>query len=466
MGKHRHLIFVEFINLPIKMQKYRFLLLLLLPFTGFSQMPKILDLRTQGEVRDRWLAERMETVLPDLMRREGIDMWLIIAREYNEDPVLRTMLPSTWLAARRTTMLVVYDNGQELETLACARYDVGEVFKKAWDPEVQPNQWERLVEIIKERNPRKIGLNRSPSFGHADGLTAHLYDQLLKYLPSEYHGQLTSAEGLAVGWLETRTESELVVYQQIVRIAHQIIREGFSDQVIQPGVTTTDDVVWFYRERIRSLGLQTWFHPTVDIQRQDPESFDHLRTFSKRPEKQVIQPGDLLHVDFGITYLGLNSDTQENAYVLHPHETKAPDFLVKAHQKGLRLMDILTDEFEEGVTGNEALQAARQKAISEGIKPSIYTHPIGYHGHGAGPAIGMWDKQGGVPFTGDYPIRYNTAYSIELNAGVYIEEWKKEIRMMMEEDAVFTKDGVRYIDGRQTELFLIPEQLPKNGQGF
>jgi Xaa-Pro aminopeptidase len=466
MGKHRHLIFVEFINLPIKMQKYRFLLLLLLPFTGFSQMPKILDLRTQGEVRDQWLAERMETVLPDLMRREGIDMWLIIAREYNEDPVLRTMLPSTWLAARRTTMLVIYDNGQELETLACARYDVGDVFKKAWDPEVQPNQWERLVEIIKERNPRKIGLNRSPSFGHADGLTAHLYDQLLKYLPAEYHGQLTSAEGLAVGWLETRTDSELVVYQQIVRIAHQIIREGFSDQVIQPGVTTTDDVVWFYRERIRSLGLQTWFHPTVDIQRQDPESFDHLRTFSKRPEKQVIQPGDLLHVDFGITYLGLNSDTQENAYVLHPHETQAPDFLVKAHQKGLRLMDILTDEFEEGVTGNEALLAARQKAISEGIKPSIYTHPIGYHGHGAGPAIGMWDKQEGVPFTGDYPIRYNTAYSIELNAGVYIDEWKKEIRMMMEEDAVFTKDGVRYIDGRQTELFLIPEQLPKNGQGF
>ncbi len=457
---------MEFINLPIKMQKYRFLLFLFLPIAGFSQMPKILDLKTQGEVRDRWLSERMETVLPELMRREGIDMWLILAREYNEDPVLRTMLPSTWLAARRTTMLVIYDNGQELETMACARYDVGEVFKKAWDPEAQPNQWERLVEIIKERNPKKIGLNRSPSFGHADGLTAHLYDQLLKYLPAAYHGKLTSAESLAVGWLETRTESELVVYQQVVRIAHQIIREGFSDQVIQPGVTTTDDVVWFYRERIRSLGLQTWFHPTVDIQRQDPESYDHLRTFSKRPEKQVIQPGDLLHVDFGITYLGLNSDTQENAYVLKPNETEAPVYLVKAHQKGLRLMDILTDQFKEGVTGNEALKAAREKAISEGIKPSIYTHPIGYHGHGAGPAIGMWDKQEGVPFTGDYPILYNTAYSIELNAGVYIEEWKKEIRMMMEEDAVFTKDGVRYIDGRQTELFLIPEQLPKNGQGF
>lgn len=448
------------------MKQWILLMGILLPMLGNAQMPKILDLKTQGQVTDKWLKERIETVLPKLMRREKIDMWVLLSREYNEDPVLKTMLPSSWLSARRTTMLVIYDNGQTLETLACARYDVGEVFKKAWDPELQPNQWARLAEIIKEKNPQKIGINKSAHFGHADGISSYHYDLLMQSIPKDFQTRVVSAEGLAVGWLETRTDSELAVYQQIVRIAHQIIREGFSDQIIQPGVTTTDDVVWFYRERIRGLGLDAWFHPTVDIQRADPESFDHLRTFSKRPDLQIIEPGDLIHVDFGITYLGLNTDTQQNGYVLKPGETKAPDYLVNAHKKALRLMDILTGEFKEGVTGNQALKATREKAIAEGIKPSIYTHPIGYHGHGAGAAIGMWDAQEGVPFTGDYPLRYNTAFSIELNAGIYLEEWKKEIRMMMEEDAVFTKEGVRYIDGRQLELFLIPEPFAKTGQGF
>lgn len=424
--------------------------------TTFAQMPKVLSLQQQGEVRDRWLVERMETVLPEIMRREGIDMWILISREYNEDPVLKTMLPSFWLSARRTTMLVIYDNGEELETLACARYDVGEVFKKAWDKEQQPDQWQRLVEIITERQPKKIGVNRSEHFGHADGISSYHYDQLMEVLPEAYEERVVSAERLAIGWLETRTPSEMTVYQQIVRIAHQIIAEGFSEEVIQPGVTTTDEVVWWYRERIRELGLITWFHPTVDVQRADPESFDHLRAFSKRPDQQIIQAGDLLHVDFGITYLGLNTDTQENAYVLRPGETKAPAYIQDAFQKGLRLMDILTGEFKAGRSGNDVLADALRKAKAEGLQPTIYTHPIGFHGHAAGPTIGLWDQQGGVPHNGDYPLFHHTAYSIELNTAVEIPQWKKTIRMMMEEDAYFDETGVRYIDGRQTELFLIP----------
>ena len=232
-------------------------------------MPKILSLQEQGKVRDRWLKERMETVLPGLIRENGIDMWLLISREYNEDPVLKTMLPSSWMSARRTTMLIVYDNGQELETLACARYGVGEVFKKAWDKESQPDQWKRLAEIIAERDPKKIGVNRSEDFGLADGISSYHYDRLMEVLPAKYRERVVSAETLAINWLETRTEREMAVYQQICRIAHVIIAEGFSDKVIQPGVTTTDDVVWYYRERIRELGLDAWFHPTVDVQRAE-----------------------------------------------------------------------------------------------------------------------------------------------------------------------------------------------------
>lgn len=421
-----------------------------------AQMPKILDLKERGEVRDEWLQGRIETVLPGIMRREGIDMWVLLSREYNEDPVLKTMLPSNWLSARRTTMLIIYDNGEKLETLACARYDVGEVFKKAWDKESQPDQWARLSEIIEERNPNKVAINKSEHFALADGISAFHYEKFMESLSEKYKKRVVSGEKLAIGWLETRSHAEMIVYKQIVAIAHEIISEGFSEQVIQPGVTTTQDVVWWYRDRIRSLGLVTWFHPSVDVQRADPENFDHLRTFSKRPDKQIILPGDLIHVDFGITYLGLNTDTQQNAYVLKAGETEAPAYLVKAHKKALRLMDILTDNFDTGKTGNELLLASRNQAISEGIKPSIYTHPIGYHGHAAGPTIGLWDQQGGVAFRGDYPVYPNTCYSIELNAGIFLEEWKKEIRMMMEEDACYDGESVSYINGRQTELFLIP----------
>ena len=263
---------------------------------------------------------------------------------------------------------------------------------------------------------------------------------------------------LGIAWLETRTLQEMAMYPEICRLAHQIIAEGFSSAVIEPGVTSTDDVVWWYRERIRELKLTTWFHPSVSVQRKDPESFDHLRSFSSRPEVDIIQPGDLLHVDFGITYLRLNTDTQQHAYVLKAGETQAPAFLKVALQNANRLQDIFTANFAVGKTGNEVLKESREQALAEGIKPSIYTHPIGYHGHAAGTTFGKWDSQQGVPFTGDYPLHLDTAYSIELNAATLIKEWDKEIRIMLEEDAFFGKDGVSYIDGRQTEFILIETQ--------
>ncbi len=421
-------------------------------------------MQERAKVIDSWLEERVATILPDLMRRSGIDMWVIISREYNEDPVLKTFLPSTWQSARRTTILVVYDQGEgkPLETLAMARYGVGKIFKKAWDKETQPDQWQALADLITDRNPQTIGINKSETFALADGISSTHYDQLMAVLPSNFQKRVTNAENLAIGWLETRTDREMVVYQNIVRMAHQIISEGFSEKVIQPGITTTDDVVWWYRDRIRQLGFTAWFHPSVSIQRKDPESFEHLRAFSDRPEDQLVLPGDLLHVDFGITYLRLNTDTQQHAYVLKPGETTPPDYLKNAFSKGNRVQDILTGNFISGRTGNEILKASLDQCASEGLKGVIYTHPIGFHGHGAGPTIGLWDQQEGVPGPGDYPLYANTAYSIELNAGVMIDEWGKEIRIMLEEDAYFDGKEVRYIDGRQVELMTIPRTLAPN----
>ncbi|NBW35606.1 MAG: M24 family metallopeptidase [Cytophagia bacterium] len=438
--------------------KLSFIFLLLVQIT-FAQYPIILSQREQARVVDELLEDRLRNVLPGLMRNTGIDMWVVISREYNEDPVIETLLPATWFAARRTTMLVMFDNGAEVEYLAVARYDVGKVFKRAWDPDAQPDQWLQLAKIIEERNPKKIAVNKSVHVGLADGMTANDYEQLLKSLKKNFQSKVVSAEPLAVAWLETRSEKEMAIYPQICRIAHNIIQEGFSEKVIHPGITTTDDVVWWYREKIKELKLDTWFQPSVSISRNEPEAI-----FAKRPTPVVIQPGDLLHVDFGITYLRLNTDTQQHAYVLKPGETDAPEYLKKALATGNRLQDILTGQFALGKSGNEVLAASRAQAIREGIVPSIYTHPIGFHGHAAGTTIGMWDMQQGVPHNGDYTLHYKTAYSIELNATVKITEWNKEIQIKLEEDGYFDESGFRYIDGRQKSLLLVQSPSTINRQ--
>lgn len=440
-----------------------FTLLLCLGLTTIQAQnayPKILTERERADIIDEILVDRFDNLLPKLMRREGIDMWILISREYNEDPVMKTMLPAEWLSARRRTVMVFFDKGgaNGIEKIAIARYDVG-LLKASWNLNVYPDQWDALMEAIKERQPKKIGVNISPNYAHADGLSHHEYEEMMKKMPEMYKNKVVSAEKLAVAWLETRTAKEMTLYEHIAHISHQILREGLSEKVIQPGVTTTDDVVWWYRQKVTELGLDTWFHPTVDIQKADTARFDHLRTFSKRPKAEVIEQGDLLHVDFGIQYLRLNTDMQEHAYVLRGGEKTVPDYLQKAFKKANRLQDILTENFKAGKTGNQILSDALAQAQKEGINGSIYTHPIGFHGHAAGPTIGMWDNQKGIAGPGDYPMFPNTAYSIELNASVAIPEWNnKIIRIMLEQDGFYNGQKFRYIDGRQEEIYSIPRQ--------
>jgi hypothetical protein len=427
---------------------------------SFGQQLHVLSQREQAVVIDQWLDERIKTILPELMDRADIDMWVIISREYNEDPVIKTFLPATWHAARRRTMLVIYKapGSKEVETLAVARYDVGKAFKKAWDPDTQPDQWKRLSDLIVERKPNKIGLNIAKDYGHADGLNVTEYNTLLEYLPKNFHSKITSAQNLAVGWLETRTPSEMATYRHIQAIANHIIAEGLSENVITPGVTTTDDVVWWYRERIKALKLDTWFHPSVDLQRPDPDSQEQLRSFAVKAESQVIMPGDILHMDFGITYMRLNTDTQQLAYVLKPGEDDVPQYLKDAMKVGNRLQDILTSQFMEGRTGNQILRETRKIMESEGIRGSIYSHPLGTHGHAAGPTIGMWDNQGDTEGAGDYPLYPNTVYAIELNAVVFVKEWNKDVRIMLEEGASFDGEKVTYLNGRLVEFMTIPRK--------
>ena len=414
----------------------------------------ILPLKERAAFIIKLQKERLNKLLPQLMEKTDIDMWVLIAREYNEDPIIKTMLPTTWLNARRTTILVfsLDKKTKNFESVAIARYAFGDNIPSIWDKDKQPNQWEALKDYIVSKNPEKIGLNISSYESLADGLSKYHYDQLYNVLSPEFRKKITSAEDLAIAWIETRTDLEMTVFSQLVEISSSIIREAFSTKVITPGVTSTDDVVWWMREKVLSLGLDTWFHPTVDVQRKDNSD---LYAFDNKSKFDIILPGDLLHCDFGISYLTLNTDTQELAYVLKPGETDAPDFLIKAFKEGTRVQDIFTNNFKQGLTGNEILRRSLEQGKAEGLRPSIYTHPLGTYGHSAGTTIGMWDSQGGVPFTGDHPLQYNTAYAIELNTTVYVEEWEKDIRIMLEVPGFFGKNGFRYINGRLKEFLLV-----------
>jgi Xaa-Pro aminopeptidase len=431
--------------------------LVLLALPSYCQIDnfQIMSERQRAVWIDSMLERRMNTLLPDLMDRSGIDMWIIISREYNEDPVMKTMLPAEWLSARRRTILVFYNpgKGKALEKIAIARYDVGRLMRGDWNIDVYPDQWEALKEIIQKYNPKKIGINTSKHFGLADGLVSTEKEELLKIIGKRNQAKLVSAEKLAISWLETRSDLEITFYEELCALSRAIIMKAFDPQNMIIGQTNTDDIVWSLRQISRNLGVDVWFHPTVSIQRSDQNKFDHLQSFTGRPKDQVIQYGDLLHVDFGITYNRLNTDQQQHFYILRPGETKIPESLNSAFAKANRLQDILTSQFANGISGNQILKQALDQAKNEGIVASVYTHPIGFHGHAAGPTIGLWDNQGGVPGSGDYPVSPNTAYSIELNAASEIPEWNKVIRIMLEEDGWYNGNAFQYFSGRQKSIY-------------
>lgn len=410
---------------------------------------QVLSLREQARIRDEWLARRLDTIVPALMREQGVDMWLLIAREYLEDPVMSTMLNATSLRARRRTILVFHDpgEGRAVERLTVSRYGLGGLFAPSWDPSAQPDQFVRLAELIAERDPARIAVNVSPATAFGDGLTHSQYEALMAALPERYRARVVSRDALAIGWLETRIPEEMTRYPDIVRLAHAIIAEGFSDRVVTPGRTTANDLAWWYRERINALGLDTWFHPNVAIFRRGAAG--------PLDGETVIERGDMLWCDFGIVMLGLNTDTQQLAYVLREGEREAPAGLRAGLAAANRVQDAVTASFRTGLSGNEILAAARSRAIAAGLRPTIYSHPIGYHGHGAGASIGFWDNQEPDP-RGEHRLRANTAWSIELSARHAVPEWGgQEVDFRLEEDAFFDGTTVRYLDGRQTRFHLI-----------
>jgi hypothetical protein len=413
----------------------------------------ILPEKDREALTNAWLKWRLDNIIPELMRREGIDLWLVINREYNEDPVYLSLVPRPTMYARRTSILIFHDRGPEkgVERLAGSYYGMEGWYKGTW-VDKKKKQFESLAEVIKAINPKKIGINTSENWAFGDGLTASLKSKLEKALGPELSSRFVSAENLCVGWLETRSPQEMSVYRHICGIAHDLIGEFYSNRVITPDVTTTGDVVWWFRQKVTDLGLETWFQPSLSIQRSKKDA-------ARYADQEVIRRGDLLHCDVGITYLGLCTDMQLQAYVCRIGETDAPEGLKEALRRANRLADVFMGEFVLGRTGTEIVTAAMKKGEAEGLRPLIYMHPLGIHGHGAGCVADARPPESAPEDNlerGKYALFPNTAYAIEFSSTTAVPEWdNQDIRIGYEEDALFTEKGCRFIDGRQTRIYLI-----------
>jgi Xaa-Pro aminopeptidase len=418
-------------------------------------------LREQAALQQQWLTTRLERNLPVVMRSHGVDMWVVAMREYNEDPVFRGLVSPTTFAARRRTIYVFFDRGpvDGVERIALGGSSQGGLYQTVRATEAAPDgrprelwgaaQWDLFARVVRERNPRRIAVNISRDHNFADGLSAGEWEQMQQALGPDLLPRVARVDRLAIDYLALRVPEMLPTFRRMQQIAHEIIATAFSNAVITPGTTTTGDVVWWMRQRLADLGLDTWFHPSVDVQRRGVAMAD-----STSP---VILRGDVLHCDFGITALGLNTDTQHMGYVLREGETTPPPGVQAALAASNRLQDIAVAAMVPGRTGNDALSATLAQMRADGIDGTVYSHPVGDHGHGAGPLIGLWDRQDGVPGRGDVPMLAGTWFSIELQAATRVAEWDDQlVRSMQEEDVEIGVDGqVRWILERQTAFHLV-----------
>lgn len=418
-------------------------------------------LREQAQLRHAWLRLRLDRHLPLLMREHGVGCWVIPMREYNEDPLFRALVAPTTFAARRRTIHVFCDRGAgAVERLVIGGSDQGGLYRPVTPGTVATggrsgewfgdNQWVALRDLLAERDPAVIAVNRSRTFAFADGLSSGEWEAMREALGEPWVSRIRSIDALPVDFLALRLPEEEAIYRQLQQLVWELTQRMFSREVITPGVTRPSDLAWWWREELRRLGLETWFQPSISVQRDDPAGL------GMDPDP-VILPGDLLWCDVGIVALGLHTDTQHNAYVLRPGESEAPEGLVAALRRSNRAQDLLFEEMRPGRTGNEVLHAVRARLADEGLDGTIYTHPIGLHGHGAGALIGLWDHQDGVPGRGDHPIRAGTWWSSELQVTSLVPEWgNRRVRMAQEEDFLLGADGVpRWFHRRQSQLFLV-----------
>ena len=421
------------------------------PIKGQRGGVRVLPVRQQAEVIRQVLAERLDTILLTAMQETGIDMWLILCQEDDLDPVFKTMIPmDTWCPILQ--ILVFWQDAEgRVERINLSMTRTGGLYDRPWTGQRHEEQWPLLAQIVAQRDPQCIGINVGRTQWAAGGLTHNLYTQLVEALPQGYAERLVSAEPLATRWLATLTDRQVQLYEHVGHVAHHLLAQCYSREAIVPGLTTTRDLEWFYWQRCADLGLRPSFKPFFNLVRSERTKREYGL------EDDVIRPGDLIHSDVGIRYLGLTSDHQQCAYVLRRGERDAPEGLAHLMREANCLQDVFMGEFKHGLSGDELLSNILTRARAEGIpNPKVYSHSLGLLLHEPGPLIGLPWEQERCPGRGDVRLGYNNCFTMELSVRGPVPEWDgDEAVMALEEDVAFTQEGCLPIDGRQTSLYLI-----------
>ncbi len=423
-------------------------------------------LKAQAQLSTAILKEKMEMVLPWAMERSGVDVWVVAARENGEDPVLKTLFTWDMPLARRISVLIFYRNA---ETGTVRKLSVGmhspemtDVYENA--QKAGETVWESTARILRELDPEKIAVNRSRVFGFCDGMTSTVYEDFMAAIGTGLAARVCDGEDVAMRWLQRVTPLEKKTIAAFTDITHDIILYSFSRKVITPGTTTTTDVEWVMRSLIYEMGYEAWFGPDVDLQRRGSEI--------SRMSGEVILPGDILHCDIGFRgcYVRLHTDMQWIGYILPSDEAASSEdpvsFLPPEEKAAVREMQALLDTGNRfrgivmknmilGRTGNEVFENAVREAKEQGIRPMLYSHPVGTFGHGAGPMIGLYTNQGFVEGSGEKKLEEDTCYALELNVYDDLAAWDGQTVFAYLEENICQGTEVGYLSGHQTELIMI-----------
>ena len=399
--------------------------------------------------------EKMMLHLQPAMRRAGVDMWIIMSREFNVDPMLQMFGDygiSGWYGHRNA--YVFYDAGGNapLERILVGTHQSGRM--KKFFPTIISYGEEGfapgLKKVVHDRQPERIAINRSRTVSMADGITAEMLAQLEEAIGPRYAERLVSSEPLIFDYINQRTDRELAIETEASWRTWYILKRAFSNEVITPGETTTMDVYGFILQEWQNQDLEFNFPPGITIFRQGVEGgIDDT-------DNPVIEPGDLLHVDFGVRLMGLVTDQQHVAYVLKPGEAEPPAGLQELFRQSAVVAEIYADELRPGAIGTAVKQSAENRAADLGIKASIYGHTQGNWVHGAGArTVFDWPDRYGA-FARE-PVRASEFWSIEFSVSGPVPEWDgQEVRIPREEDAVAEENGpARFLAGPQTELWIV-----------
>lgn len=422
-------------------------------------LPDLVRQRTERE----WAVklEKMETTLQQHLRAHDIDMWLILSRENDPDPALRLFGDhwTTWAGHRNAW--IIFDPGGDapLERIILGTHVRGHILPFFPDTRGSGHGYgeeglaPHLAEYVRARDPQTIAINRSRTVTMADGLSHEGFTYLVDALGDEYASRFVSAEPLLIDYVSHRTPAELEISVEASWITWNTLKRAFSNEVLTPGVTTNEDVYWWLLQEVEDQGLELNFSPSVTIHRQGSASFGVH-------QDEVIRPGDVLHVDFGVQLMGIGTDQQKQIYVLRPGETEPPPSIRALFDQSVQMAQIIAEELKPGVEGRVVKARAEERGEAAGIDNLVYSHAQGSWVHDAGAwAISDWpERYGNHPRE---PVRPTEFWSVEFSVRGAIPEWGGQVLGMgREEDGWVGADGTfNWMSGPQETMWLVRSDL-------